>query len=52
MKFEKIRTLNNERFRRLTGIKKATFDRTICILNTSMKNRKTLSGRKKRRKRS
>ncbi len=48
MKFEKIRALKDEKFRRLTGIKKSTFDRMIFILNTSIKTGRTLTGRKKK----
>ncbi len=48
MKFETIQKLNDEKFRRLTGVKRATFDKMIDILNESIKNRCVNSGRKRK----
>ncbi len=46
MKFETVKSLDDERFRRLTGIKKATFDRMQLILEESNKLKKVKGGRK------
>ena len=46
MKFETIKSLDDEKFRRLTGIKKATFDRMQLILEESNKLKKVKGGRK------
>jgi hypothetical protein len=48
MKFETVKDLDDEKFRRLTGIKRPTFDKMIDILSESIKNRKINSGRKKK----
>ena len=48
MKFETVKDLDDEKFRRLTGIKRPTFDKMIGILSESIKNRKINSGRKKK----
>lgn len=48
MKFETVKNLNNEKFRRLTGVKRSTFDTMTTILDQSIKNRKLPSGRKKK----
>lgn len=48
MKFEIVKTLDDEKFRRLTGVKRSTFDRMVDILDQSIKNRKVNSGRKKK----
>jgi len=48
MKFDTVRALDDEKFRRLTGVKRPTFDKMIGILNNSIKNRKVNSGRKKK----
>ena len=47
MKFETAKDLDDERFRRLTGVKRPTFDKMVGILDDSIKNRKVNSGRKK-----
>ena len=48
MKFEIVKDLDNEKFMRLTGVKRSTFDKMVEILNESIKNRKINSGRKKK----
>lgn len=48
MKFKTVRILDDEKFRRLTGVKQSTFDNMVGILEQSMKNRKTNSGIKKK----
>jgi len=48
MKFEIIKGLEEEKFRRLTGVKRTTFDKMVNILEQSIKNRKTTKGRKKK----
>ena len=48
MKFEGIKNLSEEKFRRLTGIKRSTFDKMVGILEESIKSRKVNSGRKKK----
>jgi hypothetical protein len=45
MKFTKIKHLNNEEFRRLTGIKRKTFDKMIEILNAAEKIKKVRGGK-------
>lgn len=46
MKFETVKDLDDEKFHRLTGVKRSTFDKMVGILNESIKNRKVNSGRK------
>ena len=48
MKFETAKDLDDEKFRRLTGVKRPTFDKMVGILDDSIKNRKVNSGRKKK----
>jgi hypothetical protein len=48
MKFETIKELDKEKFRRLTGVKRTTFDKMVGILKQDIKNRKTNKGRKKK----
>ena len=48
MKFETVKWLDEEKFRRLTGVKRTTFDKMIGILEESFNNRKTTKGRKKK----
>jgi hypothetical protein len=45
MKFEKAKDLDNEKFRRLTGVKRSTFDQMISILLESHKTKKARGGR-------
>ena len=46
MKYDQIGKLDEEKFRRLTGVKKQTFDRMIEILKVSDKEKKSRGGRK------
>lgn len=48
MKFETIKWLDEEKFRRLTGVKRTTFDKMVSILEHSIQSRKTTKGRKKK----
>ena len=48
MKFEAVKNLGEEKFRRLTGIKRSMFDKMVGILEESIKSRKVNSGRKKK----
>lgn len=48
MKFEIVKGLDEEKFRRLTGVKRTTFDKMVNILEQSIKSRKTTKGRKKK----
>ncbi len=48
MKFEMVKGLDEEKFRRLTGIKRKTFDRMVEILNRARNDRATNKGRKKK----
>jgi len=45
MKFEKAKELDTEKFRRLTGVKRSTFDQMISILEISHKIKKARGGR-------
>ena len=47
MKFETVKGLDEEKFRRLTGVRRTTFDKMVCILDQSIKSRETNKGRKK-----
>ena len=46
MKFDKIAGLDDERFRRLTGVKRTTFEKMVFILQEADKAKKTKGGRK------
>ena len=46
MKYEQIRNLPDEPFRRLTGVRRQTFERMIKILAEDDKNKKIKGGRK------
>lgn len=48
MKFEKVKELDEEKFRRLTGVKRTTFDRMVKILGQTIIGRATKKGRKKK----
>lgn len=48
MKFDTVKGLDDEKFRRLTGVKRPTFDKMVCILSDAIKSRKTTRGRKKK----
>lgn len=46
MKYDQIKELEEEKFRRLTGIKCSTFDRMVGILTEADKKKKVRGGRK------
>jgi len=46
MRYEQIRALEGEKFRRLTGVKKTTFDKMLEILKQADKSKKAKGGRK------
>lgn len=46
MKFETLKELDDEKFRRLAGIKRTTFEKMVLILQQSDKNKKIHGGRK------
>ena len=46
MKYEQIKSLEDEKFRRLTGIKRTTFDKMIVILREADIKKKARGGRK------
>ena len=46
MKYEQAKSLSDEQFRRLTGVKRGTFDRMIKILEEADKKKKTKGGRR------
>lgn len=46
MKFETVKELDDEKFRRLAGIKRTTFDKMVLILEQSSKDKKINGGRK------
>ena len=48
MKFETVKGLDEEKFRRLTGVKRTTFDKMVGILEESIQSRETTKGRKKK----
>jgi Helix-turn-helix of DDE superfamily endonuclease len=46
MKFDKIEGLDDERFRRLTGLKRPTFNKMLLILQEADREKKAKGGRK------
>jgi len=46
MKFETVKELDHEKFRRLAGVKRTTFDKMVLILEQANKNKKAYGGRK------
>ncbi len=46
MKYEVIKVLEEEKFRRLTGVKRSTFEKMIKILNEADKSKQGKGGRK------
>ncbi len=46
MKYEGIKELEDEKFRRLTGVKRSTFEKMIKILNEADKSKQGKGGRK------
>ncbi|EFL92162.1 ISRin1, transposase orfA [Candidatus Regiella insecticola LSR1] len=49
MKYEVIKVLEEEKFRRLTGVKRSTFEKMIKILNEADKSKQGKGGRKPKR---
>ena len=45
MKFETVKELDDEKFRRLAGVKRTTFDKMVAILEQSNKDKKIKGGR-------
>ena len=45
MKFDKVKDLEAEKFRRLTGVKRTTFDKMVVILGEAYKAKKHKGGR-------
>ena len=48
MKFETVKDLKEEQFRRLTGVKRSTFNKMIEVLKESIEGRESRNGRKKK----
>jgi Helix-turn-helix of DDE superfamily endonuclease len=46
MKFETVKELDDEKFRRLAGVKRTTFNKMVLILEQSSKDKKIKGGRK------
>ncbi|MCX6995295.1 MAG: hypothetical protein NTY13_05765 [Chlamydiae bacterium] len=46
MKFEKVKGLNDEQFRRFSGTKRTTFDKMVSILSEANRVKKIKGGRK------
>lgn len=46
VKYETVKELDDEKFRRLTGVKKATFNKMVEILRKANKGKKAKGGRK------
>lgn len=46
MKYESIKGLGEEKFRRLTGVKRSTFEKTVGILSEANKKKRLKGGRK------
>lgn len=46
MKYESIKGIEDEKFRRLTGIKRSTFEKMIGILSDADQKKKAKKGRK------
>jgi hypothetical protein len=46
VKFETVKELDDEKFRRLAGVKRTTFDKMVLILEQSNKDKKINGGRK------
>ena len=45
MKYENLKEFKDEDFRRLTGVKRATFEKMVGILKEAEKAKKTLGGK-------
>lgn len=50
MKYDQIKELQDEKFRRLTGVKRATFTKMVDILRSADKIKKSSGGRKNKLK--
>jgi DDE superfamily endonuclease len=50
MKFQAAQKLSDEEFRRLTGVKRPTFNKMVGILENSVENRKSKSARGRKKK--
>src|SRR5271157_3081130 len=48
MKYDQIKNLPNEQFRRLTGVKRKTFEKMLEILREADRKKKAVGGRKNR----
>jgi hypothetical protein len=46
MKYEQIKSLKDEKFRRLTGVKRAAFDKMITVLQEAEIKKKAQGGKK------
>ena len=46
MKFEMVKELDDEKFRRLAGVKRTTFDKMVLILEEANKEKKSKGGRR------
>ena len=46
MKYNQIQVLEDEKFRRLTGVKRSTFERMLVIIRTADQKKKAKGGRK------
>jgi hypothetical protein len=46
MRYKEVKELDNEKYRRLTGVKKATFEKMVEILDKEDRLKKAKSGRK------
>jgi hypothetical protein len=48
MKYEQIKSLEDEKFRRLTGVKNATFEKMTAIFQEAEIKKKAKGGRKRK----
>jgi len=48
IKFDTVKELDDEKFRRLTGVNQSTVDKIMCILSDAIKSLRTAKGRKKK----
>ncbi|MBL3284688.1 IS5 family transposase domain protein [Rickettsiales endosymbiont of Paramecium tredecaurelia] len=46
LKYEQVKILSDDQFRRLTGVKRGTFDKMVKILEAADKKKKTKGGRR------
>lgn len=46
MKYEQVKSISDEQFRRLTGVKRSSFDKMVKILEEADKKKKEKGGRK------